>query len=138
MADPDPAPAPRVKRPWPVALAGVIFLGAPLLMLAVQVALTLKKGLIDWSSYATVAVLLLAGLFWLGRPRSAATYYLGGVALTACTLRFARTAWIWFHMPSAPPDYAKGSATATLLMALLTWNYLFGKKSLAYFSLEKK
>ena len=127
----------RPNRPWPVVLAGIIFCLMSFGILIVHVALTLKLGVVDWMSYGVAAYLFVALLFWLGRPQSTVTYYIGGIGLLVCTVRDFRTAWGQYHNHSSVDmsQMLPSTLVIGLFMIVLTWNYLFSKASRAYFSL---
>ncbi len=119
-------------------MAQLLFWLVGTLILAVHMNLGAKKGIVDWASYATAAVLLFAGLLGLARRRSPITYYIGGLAMIVLTVRAGFTAWTFIqlqHTNSRLPQMAPAIGIFTILLAWLTFTYLFGKASRAYFSM---
>ena len=131
----DPA---NYRRPSSVLVAQLLFWLGGSLILAVQMNLGMKKGILDWPSYATAAVLLFAGFLGIARCRAAVTYYVGGIAMIVLTVRAGFTAWTFVqlqHHNSQLPQVAPAVGIIAILLAWLTFVYLFGKASRAYFSM---
>jgi hypothetical protein len=129
----------EAKRPSSVLWAGVVFWFMSLGTLTVHIFLS-RRGVVDVPSFIFGALILPAALLWLFQPQSRVTFYVGAVSLGISLIRVVLTARTQYHLraqfPKVMPQQVVGTLIFAVLLAWLTYRYVFGVSSRRYFKLE--